>query len=543
MSTVSADDPTCSRDRHSAEESVTGRPFAPESVARLARTPRIPVTLLRGRTDGRRGALPSADVVQGLAAGLDVIGELPGTYPEWLGDQRFTSAHGVRYPYVAGEMANGISTTAMVRDLARSHMLGFFGAAGLPLERIEAATADLAGALTHDQPWGVNLIHTPGEPALEERTADLLLARNVRRISASAFMELTPAVVRCSAAGLRTDRAGHVVRRTHLFAKVSRPETAAAFMSPAPPALLTALVERGQLSHEEAALAARVPVAQDITVEGDSGGHTDNRPLISLLPRVLALRERIQQRCDHPEAVRVGAAGGLGTPQSVAAAFALGAAYVVTGSVNQTAREAGISDEAKRMLAAADLTDVIMAPAADMFELGVKVQVLRRGSMFGVRALKLYDLYRTYDSLEALPAAERAVLERDILRAGVAEIWAETARFWGDREPGQLQRAATDPKHRMALLFRWYLGRSSGWAVTGDTGRSIDYQLWCGPALGAFNHWAAESFLADPAQRTVVQIARNLLEGATVLTRAHQLRGLGLPVPDSAFSFAPRPLA
>ncbi|MFH9659578.1 PfaD family polyunsaturated fatty acid/polyketide biosynthesis protein [Streptomyces sp. NPDC017248] len=487
--------------------------------------------------------LPSADVTRGRAAGLDVIGELPGTYPEWLGDQGFTAAHGLRYPYVAGEMAHGIATTGMVTELARAGMLGFFGAAGLPLPRVEAAVTALAGALTPDRAWGVNLIHTPREPEWEERTADLLLARDVRRISASAFLELTPAVVRCSAAGLRTDPAGHVVRRTHLFAKVSRPETAAAFMSPAPPALLNALVERGRLSREEADLAARVPVAQDITVEGDSGGHTDNRPLVTLLPRILALRDRIQRRHRYPEAIRVGAAGGLGTPQSVAAAFALGAAYVVTGSVNQTAAEAGISAEAKRMLAAADLTDVIMAPAADMFELGVKVQVLRRGTLFGVRARKLYDLYRGHDSLEAVPAAERTALERDILRASVTEVWTEAERFWNDRDPAQLRRAATDPKHRMALVFRWYLGRSSVWAVTGDPGRVLDYQLWCGPALGAFNQWTAGSWLADPARRTVAQIARNLLEGATVLTRAHQLRSLGVPLPHRAFSFTPRPLA
>ena len=40
------------------------------------------------------------------------------------------------------------------------------------------------------------------------------------------------------------------------------------------------------------------------------------------------------------------------------------------------------------MLAKAGLADVVMAPAADMFELGVEVQVLKRGSMFGVRAKK-----------------------------------------------------------------------------------------------------------------------------------------------------------
>jgi trans-AT polyketide synthase, acyltransferase and oxidoreductase domains len=92
----------------------------------------------------------------------------------------------------------------------------------------------------------------------------------------------------------------------------------------------------------------------------------------------------------------------------------------------------------------------------------------------------------------------------------------------------------------MALVFRWYLGQASRWATQGVPDRVLDYQIWCGPAMGAFNAWTKGSFLAEPAQRGVVQIARNLLEGATVATRAQQLRSLGVPVPPAAFEFRPR---
>ncbi|HKN52353.1 MAG TPA: 2-nitropropane dioxygenase, partial [Amycolatopsis sp.] len=107
----------------------------------------------------------------------------------------------------------------------------------------------------------------------------------------------------------------------------------------------------------------------------------------------------------------------------------------------------------------------------------------------------------------------------------------------------ELGKAAVDPKHRMALLFRWYLGKSSRWAIEGDETRRADYQVWCGPAMGAFNRWTAGSFLAAPAHRTVVQIALNLLEGAAVVTRAHQVRSYGVDLPPAAFTFAPRRLA
>jgi PfaD family protein len=470
------------------------------------------------------------------------VATLPPLYPEWLGDRSFNEVHGVRFPYVAGEMANGIATTRMVAAMAQAEMLGFFGAAGLSYERVEQAVDQLAREVG-DRPWGVNLIHSPNEAALEDRVADLLIRRGVGRISASAFMALTPAVVRCAAAGLHTDPSGRIVRRHQLFAKVSRAEVALPFMSPAPGAMLSALVAKGLLSAREAELAAHVPVAEDVTVEADSGGHTDNQALVALLPALMALRDEVVAKHRYVRPVRVGAAGGLGTPAAVAAAFGMGAAYVLTGSVNQAAVESGLSEAGKRMLAEADVADVVMAPAADMFELGVQVQVLKRATMFGVRAAKLYEAYQNHPSLEAIPTETRTRLERDILHATFDAIWEETRTFWQRRDAGEAERADRDPKHRMALVFRWYLGKASRWAIDGEPSRRADYQIWSGPAMGAFNRWTAGSFLADPANRSVVQIAHNLLEGAAVVSRAAQLRSYGLPVPAESFQFRPRPLS
>jgi len=522
----------------SPDEAVTTSPaFTPEQIAACVRQVRHHAHIVTDPTGRELG------LVMGPRPTGGIVGTLPPLYPEWLGGRTFCEAHGVRFPYVAGEMANGIATTRMVVAMARAEMLGFFGAGGLGLPEVERAVHELAAELAGRPNWGVNLIHSPGEPGLEYRVAKLLLRHAVPCISVSAFMELTPAVVLCSAAGLHRGPDGQILRRTRVFAKVSRPEVAARFLSPAPPELLRPLVESGELSAEEAALAALVPVAEDLTVESDSGGHTDNRPLGVLVPRILLLREELTRRHGYTRAVRIGAAGGLGTPDAVAAAFALGVAYVVTGSVNQVAVEAGISDEAKAMLADADIADVIMAPAADMFELGVKLQVLRRGSLFAQRAGHLHAAYQAHSSLEELPPQLRAKLEREVFGAPIDDVWARTRHFWQQRDPAEADRAEQDPKHRMALVFRWYLGNSSRWAITGDTTRRSDFQIWCGPAMGAFNRWAAGSCLAERADRSVVQIALNLLEGAAVVTRAHQLRTYGVPVPSSAFAFTPCPLA
>ena len=95
----------------------------------------------------------------------------------------------------------------------------------------------------------------------------------------------------------------------------------------------------------------------------------------------------------------------------------------------------------------------------------------------------------------------------------------------------------------MALIFRWYLGLSSRWAIAGNSERRSDYQIWCGPAMGAFNDWVRGSELESAQSRTVSQIALNLLEGAAVLTRAHQLRTYGVATPPELFQFHPRQLS
>jgi PfaD family protein len=217
----------------------------------------------------------------------------------------------------------------------------------------------------------------------------------------------------------------------------------------------------------------------------------------------------------------------------------MGAAYVLAGSVHQACVEAGTSDAVRRMLAEARQADIAMAPAADMFEMGVKVQVLKRGTMFAMRAARLFELYKACGGLDQIPAAERAALEKTIFRAPLETIWDQTRAFFAARDPAQVERAARDPKHKMALVFRWYLGLSSQWANSGEPARTIDYQIWCGPAMAAFNEWVRGSFLEHPENRRVVTVALNILYGAAVLCRARILAGQGGTLPPGVPRLAP----
>jgi PfaD family protein len=220
----------------------------------------------------------------------------------------------------------------------------------------------------------------------------------------------------------------------------------------------------------------------------------------------------------------------------------MGAAYVLTGTVNQACIESGLSTEGKAQLALAKIGDVTMTPASDMFEQGVKLQVLKKGTLYPTRAAKLYALYVQYNSIDAIPEAQVKQLETQIFQKSISQVWQETQQFWQQRDVSQLEKAATDPKHKMALIFRSYLGLSSRWAMAGTTERKLDYQIWCGPAIAAFNQWTAGSFLENPQQRTVVQVALNLLEGAATCMRISQLRTYGVHFNASDFNFTPRPI-
>jgi PfaD family protein len=481
------------------------------------------------RSTGDRGALP-------------LHAYAPPLHPKALGDPAFKRTHGLQYAYVAGEMANGITSVRMVMEAGRSGMVGFFGAGGLMPREVEESVDQLQRAEPRI-PFGVNLIHSPGNPELEMTLAEMFLGKQVRLVSASAFVEPTLPLAYYRLKGIHCDADGRIVCPNRLIGKVSRVEVARKFLSPPSPRHIGRLVELGLLDRGEAALAASVPLVEDLTAEADSGGHTDNRPAITLLPTMIALRDELAAAHGFAKPPCVGLGGGIATPEATAAAFAMGAAYVLTGSVNQCCVEAGTSQAVCTMLAEAGQADVAMAPAADMFELGVKVQVLKRGTMFPQRAAKLHELYSTYASYDQIPEKQREALERDFFRCTFDEEWEQTRRFFMAREPVQIERAEKDPKHKMALVFRSYLGRSSTWAISGEPTRKIDYQIWCGPAMGAFNQWVKGSPLEKPENRRTVTVAMNLLFGAAVATRATWLRFQGTPLPRGAGSIRPMELA
>ena len=444
----------------------------------------------------------------------------------------------MHYAYKAGAMAGGIASADLVIALGRAGLLGSFGAAGLVPTRIEEAIRRIRHELPAG-PYAFNLIHSPSEEELERRAVQLYLDHGVRTVEASAFLGLTPHIVRYRAAGLRAGADGSVICDNRVIAKVSRPEVAEQFMRPAPPSLVGELVAAGLIT----------PGAGQPGRARPDGRRHHRRGRLRRAHRQPATGEpaAVDHRAAGPDpgraqvrqAVRVGAAGGISTPSSVLAAFTMGAAYVVTGSVNQSCVESGTSPHVRALLAEAGMPDVAMAPAADMFELGVNVQLLKRGTFFPMRAQRLYDIYQRYEGLEAIPPETRRELEQKVFRRSLDDMWRETVAYFAERDPDQIHRAEGNPKRRMALVFRWYLGQSSRWATTGADDRKLDYQIWCGPSMGAFNDWARGSYLERPENRTAADVAEHLMTGAAYLARTQMLGYHGVDVPPELREYRP----
>lgn len=482
------------------------------------------------------------DTTQPSDNGYPLLAYVSPLPPEDLGSRLFRERHGLRYAYVMGAMANGITSVEMVTAAGNAGMIGFFGAAGMRLSDIGNAIDRIQSALG-ERPYGFNLIHSPHEPDHETAVVDLYLRRGVRCISASAYLRLTLPLVLYRVKGIHRDASGRIICPNQVIAKVSRVEVARQFFAPPPEKLLSRLLQQGDITEEEARLAPSISMASDLTAEADSGGHTDNRQALTLLPIMLNLRDEMTVQYNYDDPINVGLGGGIATPESAAAAFAMGAAYILTGTVNQACRESGSSDMVRQMLAEARQADVTMAPAADMFEMGVRVQVLKRGTMFALRAQKLYDHYRRYASWEQVPAADRKMLERDYFQCDFETEWQQTRLFFTERDPKQIERAEKDAHHRLALVFRAYLGKSSKWANAGDASRQMDFQIWCGPAIGAFNQWTRGSILEKPENRECVTVALNLLLGAAVAIRSNWIRLQGVSLPSGVDKYSPQPYA
>lgn len=466
--------------------------------------------------------IPMASSPTSVGSGCDGEGARPALSPQTLGSALFRKRFGIRYAYVAGAMYHGIAAPRLVVRMGKAGLIGFFGTGGLLLAEIEKGIQYIQGELRNGEAYGLNLLANYDYPEIEQQSVELYMRYQVSLIEAAGFIQMTSALVLFRAKGLKRGIDGRIESVHRILAKVSRPEVAEAFMSPAPNYLIQQLLKAGQITEEQAELVSKVPVSEDICVEADSGGHTDGGIPTVLFPAMQQLKRLMEQKFDYAESISMGLAGGIGTPEAASAAFLMGADFILTGSINQCTVEAGTSDDVKMLLQDINVQDTEYAPAGDMFEIGAKVQVLKKGVFFPTRANKLFSLYNHYGSLDEIPEKTRAQLQTTYFKKTFEEVWNETRQFFGEQGmQHEIAKAEANPKHKMALIFRWYFGLSTRLALSGTQDSRVNYQVQTGPALGAFNQWVKGTPFEAWSNRHVDEIGKLLLtETASYLSRS-----------------------
>ncbi|MCW3464997.1 ACP S-malonyltransferase [Chitinophaga nivalis] len=430
--------------------------------------------------------------------------------PEWIGSADYKKDYKVKYAYAAGAMVHGIASKEMVVKMGRAGMMSYFGTGGMKAPEVEKAIVYIQQELQAGEPYGMNMLNG----AREEEMVALMLKYNIRNIEASAYIEPGPALVKLRLKGLHRKADGSIESPRRIMAKISRPEVAELFLSPPSERIVAKLLADQVITAEEAALGKNIPMADDLCVEADSGGHTDQGVAWVLVPTIIRQRDASMKKFNYAKRINVGTAGGIGTPEAAAAAFVLGADFILTGSINQCTVEAGVSEVVKDMLQQINIQDTTYAPAGDMFEIGAKIQVLKKGVFFPARANKLYDLYKQYNTIHELSEETSVQLQQKYFKRSFDEIYEEVKAYY---PPAEIALAERNPKQKMAYIFRWYFGHTTRLALNGDSNNKVDFQVHCGPALGAFNQWVKGTALEDWRNRHVDEIALKMMTETAVI--------------------------
>ena len=456
-----------------------------------------------------------------------------GLRPEDLGNPVFQKRYGCKWNYFAGSMYRGISSEGFVISMSKARLLSFYGSAGFNAEELEPRIQHLQSGLGADAPYGMCLLADLNDPEEEMRQAGLFIKYRVPVIEAAAYSDLTLPLVYCRLKGIY-QKAGRIVRPRRIIAKCSRLEVARRFLSPPPKDMVNQLLASGAINKEEAELSQHIPMADDLAVEADSGGHTDQGVAFALIPAVISLKEEKMKQYPYREPIMIGCGGGIGTPESAASAFMLGADFIFTGSINQCTVESGAADAVKEILNRVSLHDTTVTIAGDMFEIGAKAQVVKKYTRFSTRANRLYQLSKQFNSLDAIPAAVRHEIETQYFKRTFAQVWERVCEYKNRKNPNQIREAQENPRLKMILIFKWYFAHCNKVTLRGDETERDNFLIYCGPALGSFNQWVRGTPYESWKNRHVDKVTELLMSSACETIKTRRFFGDVNPERDSA---------
>ncbi|KAA1246069.1 SDR family NAD(P)-dependent oxidoreductase [Aquimarina sp. RZ0] len=431
--------------------------------------------------------------------------------PNDLGNKLFQKRYGCKWSYYVGGMYRGIASEELVVKCGNSDILGILGYMRLPFDEVDQILGTLRTKLAN-KTYGIGFSpssFTGDSTAIDMKFIDLYIKHEVPVLELATHIDVSKEIVYARCKGLR--KSGEkIIRPRLLLGKLSRLELAEKFMSPAPYDILVSLINEGLISEEEAEIAKKIPLCDDIVFEGSSAGYTDQQPVLISLPSFISLRNSMMIKYGYTDQILIGYGGGLGTPSAIAATFMMGADFVLTGSINQCTVESGMSSPAKKLLENANIYDFDLTPHGYALKYGFKIQALNKGTKFVSNSKYLGDIWNRYDSLESIPETIIKQIEK-IFGRTLDEVWDLVIEHKKKTNPDQINEAHKDPKLKMTLVFIWYYAFTQKVTLTGDENYIDHYQIHSGPAMGAFNQFVKGTEYENWQNRHVNEIAELLM--------------------------------
>ena len=432
-----------------------------------------------------------------------------------LGNQDFERTLNLKFPYVCGSMYYGIASPEMIIRLAKAGMLGFIGTSICNIESIKRDINIIKNKLDGEV-FGLGV--TYNQNVNEENSIyNLILSEDIKIIEISDYMSITKNLIKYRVKGMQKSNYSNVMQPHHVMAKVSRIEMAELFLKPAPSDIIEALLEAGEITQNEAECAACVPVADFVSITSENDIHISSVPNFMLLSEIKKLSREIQKEYLFSKCSYIGIAGGIGNPDVIALSFLLGADYVVSGSINQCCKQANISDITKNILATVDIHDCEYVPDLKNMELGIKMNVVRKGLLFPARANKLFDLYKRYNAIDEIEADVIHSIETRIFKKNINTFSKESEKFFSESE---LKTFNTNPKSKLLHIIKCYYQVALHDAIEGNENNKINFLIKCNPTMGFFNRWAKGKSIENWIDRDVDKIGIMMLEEAsTIITK------------------------
>ncbi|MCO4784209.1 MAG: 1-acyl-sn-glycerol-3-phosphate acyltransferase [Candidatus Cloacimonetes bacterium] len=407
--------------------------------------------------------------------------------PKHLGSTGFKKLFGLDYAYFVSGLPSYTHGRGMLQNLFENGMLGFFNLDGLTFNEKEESLNMLN---QHDFRFGVEIHLDDFDEEEDKKLITLLMAQNIKYLLVKSCSKISEPLIRFKS------KEGNL-----LIAKVSHPDQCVALSS------------------------GKKDVFSAFLIDGSFVSSQDTRSILSLMPSIKSLL--------NEKNIYLGVTGDLGTPDALAAAFAMGADFVSTSSINLLSNDVSGADSYKECIKKVRFQDVSLVSSFESFESGAKTRALNFGTRFVAVSTKIGSWFFERRSIDTLEDSEVKYLEEKVFGSSITQTLLDAKAFFEFRNPSLIEAASNNSRISLAMLIRYYLEMGHLWAIEGNDNKKIDYNIKCGLDLASFNQWRQGTIFEDDQKLSVVQIALNLMMGAQFEARKQFLKSQGIEIsPD-----------